>query len=351
MSHAYVAVQWSRKKVIYDLTVWGGIALYVVIFVGITNATHVGDEALSPMIVLMRAFATLAFVMITMILCIGPLCRLDRRFLPLLYNRRHFGVSMFVVTLVHAVLAIIWYHSFGVVSLLESLFSSPGSFTSFADVPYQPIGAVALLILLLLAATSHDFWNTNLGPAVWKALHMLVYVAYALIVVHVASGAMQRADTGVAPWFVLGSVVVVATLHLAAAWASREPRSHANDDNWIDAGRWDDITDGAGKVLDVPGAERIAVFRYDGYTFAATGNVCRHQGGPLAEGRVIDGCITCPWHGFQYRPEDGCSPPPFTEKIETYPIRIVDDRVHVDPNPLPPGTARDVAVVPEGART
>jgi hypothetical protein len=30
--------------------------------------------------------------MLTIILSIGPLCRLDRRFLPLLYNRRHFGV-------------------------------------------------------------------------------------------------------------------------------------------------------------------------------------------------------------------------------------------------------------------
>ena len=37
-----------------------------------------------------RAFGACAFVMLTVILAIGPLARLDRRFLPLLYNRRHF---------------------------------------------------------------------------------------------------------------------------------------------------------------------------------------------------------------------------------------------------------------------
>ena len=29
--------------------------------------------------------------------------------------------------------------------------------------------------------------------------------------------------------------------------------------------------------------------------------------GPLGEGKIVDGCITCPWHGFQYRPQDGCT--------------------------------------------
>ena len=311
MSHPYVAVQWNRQKLWYDLCVWVGIAAYIALFVVVSNVKHSDAAALSPMIVLLRAFASLAFVMLTIILAIGPLCRLDARFLPLLYNRRHFGVSMFVVALTHAILAVIWYHSFGVVSPLESLFSSPGSFTSLADLPYQPIGAAALVLLLLLASTSHDFWNANLGPSVWKALHMFVYPAYGLIVLHVAAGAMQRADTGVAPWFVLGSVTIVAGLHLAAALVSRDEDSTSRADGvWLDVGGWRDIDDGHGNTIDLPGAERVAIFRYDGYTFAATSNVCRHQGGPLGEGRVVDGCITCPWHGFQYRPEDGCAPPP-----------------------------------------
>ena len=72
---------------------------------------------------------------------------------------------------------------------------------------------------------------------------------------------------------------------------------------------------------------------------AAVSNVCRHQGGPLGEGRVIDGCITCPWHGYQYRPEDGCSPAPFTERITTYETRIEQGIVFVHRSPKPLGTA------------
>ena len=57
-----------------------------------------------------------------------------------------------------------------------------------------------------------------------------------------------------------------------------------------------------------------------------------------AEGRLVDGCVTCPWHGYQYRPEDGQSPPPYTEKLHTHRVRVRDGRVEVDPEPQPPGT-------------
>ena len=83
--------------------------------------------------------------------------------------------------------------------------------------------------------------------------------------------------------------------------------------------------------------ERVAIFKYDGKV-SAISNVCRHQNGPLGEGRIIDGCITCPWHGYQYLPETGASPPPFTEKVSTFQTRVVDGRVWIDPKPNPPGT-------------
>ena len=58
----------------------------------------------------------------------------------------------------------------------------------------------------------------------------------------------------------------------------------------------------------------------------------------LGEGRIVDGCITCPWHGYQYRLADGCAPPPFTEKLATYRVRLERGILEVDPRPLPPGT-------------
>jgi nitrite reductase/ring-hydroxylating ferredoxin subunit/uncharacterized membrane protein len=32
---------------------------------------------------------------------------------------------------------------------------------------------------------------------------------------------------------------------------------------------------------------------------------CAHAGGPLAKGRVVDGCIECPWHGSRFLLRDG----------------------------------------------
>ncbi len=35
--------------------------------------------------------------------------------------------------------------------------------------------------------------------------------------------------------------------------------------------------------------------------------VCPHLGGPLDESPVIDGCVTCPWHGYRFDVRTGCS--------------------------------------------
>ncbi|MGB1992779.1 MAG: ferric reductase-like transmembrane domain-containing protein, partial [Flavobacteriaceae bacterium] len=46
--------------------------------------------------------------------------------------------------------------------------------------PFQVLGFFALLIFTIMAITSHDFWLKNLGPKVWKSLHMGVYFAIQL---------------------------------------------------------------------------------------------------------------------------------------------------------------------------
>jgi sulfoxide reductase heme-binding subunit YedZ len=78
---------------------------------------------------------------------------------------------------------------------------------------------------------------------------------------------------------------------------------------------------------------------------SAVSNVCRHQAGPIGEGKVVDGCITCPWHGYQYLPGNGRSPAPFTERVETYDVRVVSGRVYVNPEPHEPGTPVEPARV------
>jgi DMSO/TMAO reductase YedYZ heme-binding membrane subunit len=341
MSNGYRAVNWTPFKRRFDTWMLAVMAVYLLAFVAGSTLVLPPDQSFTPMQVLIRATGSLAFLQLSFLLCIGPLARLTPRFIPFLYNRRHLGVATFIVALVHGVLVTVWYHGFGVLDPLVSLWVSNPRYDSFNGFPFETLGMVALLLLFTLAATSHDFWNANLGPGLWKALHMLVYPAYALIVGHLALGALQGAGASSQAPPVVPVVAVVAAvllLQLAAAWRASGPDvAVASAGDWLPVGLAEDIPEKRARIVEPAGAERIAVFRYDGRV-AAVSNVCRHQAGPLGEGRVIDGCITCPWHGYQYRPEDGCSPPPFTEAVATYRTRVVKGMVWVHPVPLPPGT-------------
>ena len=151
-----------------------------------------------------RAFGTCAFLMLTVILCIGPLARLSRRFLPLLYNRRHFGVLTFLIALIHAWLMIEWYLGAGQPAEPCERADQLGDYGKFIGFPFKVLGIAALLVLFLMAATSHDFWLDFLTPRVWKTLHMALYVAYGLVVLHVALGIMQYERTPLIPGMLIG---------------------------------------------------------------------------------------------------------------------------------------------------
>src|SRR6266446_1481397 len=214
MGVEYVSVQWNRQKKIYDAVLIGGVSAYLAIFGVLTKILfpHVTDE-----IMLMRAFGTAAFLLLHVILCIGPLCRLNPKFLPLLYNRRHAGVTMFMLGLVHATLVVITYHAGGDTNPILGIFKGSPLSGSASDLPFQPFGFFALVILFLMAATSHDFWLANLSAPIWKSLHMLVYLAYALLVLHVTFGVLQAEVNPVYVAIVAVGLVIVLGLHIIAA--------------------------------------------------------------------------------------------------------------------------------------
>jgi len=207
--------------------------------------------------------------------------------------------------------------------------------------PFEFLGFLALIVFFAMAATSHDFWLANLGARTWKVLHMLVYVAYGLVMMHVVLGALQSEQHPALALLLLAGVGTVTGLHLTAALvqARRDQRAVrvAREGTWLDVWAVGEIENGAAKIVRREGKESIAVFR-DGDEYCAMSNVCAHQGGPLGEGRIVGGCVTCPWHGYQYRPSDGQSPPPYTEKVPTYDVRIVANRVEVDASANAPGT-------------
>lgn len=347
MTASYRWVQWNAHKKVYDLAIAGACALFLGAFVGVGMLANQPSNEISPPILVMRALATLAIILLHVILCIGPLARLDDRFAPLLYNRRHLGVTFFFIALGHSALATLFYGGFGVRNPASAIIDGYSSFGSISGFPFEILGFLALLIFFVMAATSHDFWLANLGARFWKTLHMLVYLAYALVVLHVALGALQSERSPAYAYALLIGVALVASLHTAAGWREwrRDNNGVApNDEGWLDACQVDDLILDHGKVVVLEGGDRIAVFRTSDGVVAMT-NVCAHQGGPLGEGRIVGGCVTCPWHGYQYKPNDGQSPPPYTEKIPTYNVRIVGDVVQVQAEANAPGTPTTPATI------
>ena len=354
MGVEYRAVQWNRQKRVYDFVLVGGVAIYLATFGILTKVLfpYVTDE-----IMLMRAFGTAAFVLLHLILCIGPLCRLNRKFLPLLYNRRHAGVTMCLLSLIHATLVVLTYQAGGDTNPILGIFVSTPVTGPFAGVPFQPFGFFALVILVMMAATSHDFWLANLSAPVWKTLHMLVYVAYGLLVLHVTFGILQSELSPVYVAAVALGFVTVLGLHVMAGLhetpadrdTAQKPGASVSPAGFIRVCSVDEIAENRARIVCLSG-ERVAVFKYNG-KISAVSNVCQHQNGPLGEGKILDGCITCPWHGYQYVPETGASPPPFVEKVPTFNVRVEDGRVLIHPKPNPPGVRAEPAAIESAGDT
>lgn len=326
-----------------------GVVAWLALFVGASLLLHPGGSHFSVEVVLLRALGIGALLLLHLVLAIGPLSRLDPRWLPLLANRRHMGVTTFALGAAHGLLATLFYGGFGVrtpaAALLDG-YDGGGTLTGF---PFETLGFLALVALFALAATSHDFWLATLGHRAWKSIHMSVYPAYLLLVGHVALGALQS-ERALLPALLLGAgAATLGALHAAAAMADRARQrrvaAEPGTDGWVDAGDLAALADGRARLVHAPGHGPVAVFRHGDRAWGLA-NVCAHQGGPLGEGRIIDGCVTCPWHGWQYRPDDGRSPPPFSERIPTHAMRLHRGRVQVQLRALPPGTPRPPAAIP-----
>lgn len=333
MSVKYRAIHWNPQKKTYDLLLLSLVILFLVSFVSTSIFIH---PNLDPVNLLIRAFGSLSILLIHVVLLIGPLCRLFPNYLPLLYNRRHLGITTFLTAATHGVLSLIQFHGGGDSSLLVSLFTANTQYGSLAQFPFHVLGFFALLILFFMAATSHDFWLKNLGQNFWKRLHMMVYLAYLMVIMHVMLGVIQLESSPILIVFLAIGLISVISLHLLASLheikLDRQIKT-LKENGYLYAGLCEQWNEGRARIVS-SGKERIAIFRYQN-KFSALSNRCAHQGGPLGEGKIVGGVITCPWHGYQYQMEDGCSPPPFNEKVPTYQVELIANKVFVNPIPLP----------------
>jgi sulfoxide reductase heme-binding subunit YedZ len=127
MSTTYRAIDWNRQKRLYDLALGGLLLLGFATFIVVSWLRSPNTTVET---VILRGTAVTALLLLHIILAIGPLARLDPRFLPILYNRRHLGVTMFLLALVHSVFATVQFHALGNENPLVSVFTAYGVTTT-----------------------------------------------------------------------------------------------------------------------------------------------------------------------------------------------------------------------------
>lgn len=270
---------------------------------------------------LTQASAALAFLFLSATLSLGPLARLWRPATHFIYNRRHLGVTTWALGAFHATLVMHYANHWKPANLLLNLPEE-----RFLGIPFPLFGAAALAILSVMAATSWDYFFHAWGAPGWKRLHMLVYGAYGLLVIHALT--RLASNPGPVSWKIavpfFAAAGTVTALHLAAAVkeARGDRAAPARADGLVPLGDFSRLPEGRATTAFADG-ERIAVVRFDGALYALS-NVCTHQNGPLGEGCVRDGYLECPWHGYQFDPRTGQAPPGFSDRVPAYPIVTIE---------------------------
>jgi nitrite reductase (NADH) small subunit/3-phenylpropionate/trans-cinnamate dioxygenase ferredoxin subunit len=92
--------------------------------------------------------------------------------------------------------------------------------------------------------------------------------------------------------------------------------------------RVSDLKEGEGKTVSV-GGKLIAVFRCAGGVHAID-DMCPHMGASLSEGYVENGIVTCPWHAWRFRLDNGAWADNPRIKIGCYAVRVAGDEVQIE---------------------
>ena len=101
----------------------------------------------------------------------------------------------------------------------------------------------------------------------------------------------------------------------------------------ISAGTLEEIRE-RGCTVVTGGGHAIAVFSHGEQVYAVD-NRCPHMGFPLDRGSVKDGILTCHWHHARFELSSGGTFNPFADDVRTFPVKVMDGQVWIDPVPPP----------------
>ncbi len=101
--------------------------------------------------------------------------------------------------------------------------------------------------------------------------------------------------------------------------------------DYIAVAKTSDIPAGQVRYFDLVGFP-VAVCHVEGEGFYAIDDVCTHDGGALDQGELDGEEIECPRHGARFSVVTGAVLAlPATQPIQTYPLRVENDTIYVNP--------------------
>jgi nitrite reductase (NADH) small subunit len=101
---------------------------------------------------------------------------------------------------------------------------------------------------------------------------------------------------------------------------------NAMTDNWIAIGTIADIPPRGARCVK-NGETTIAIFRTADNRVFAIEDKCPHKNGPLSQGIVHDGCVTCPLHNWVISLETGKAQGADEGAVRTWPVRVDGERI------------------------
>jgi nitrite reductase (NADH) small subunit len=109
--------------------------------------------------------------------------------------------------------------------------------------------------------------------------------------------------------------------------------------NWIGVGTLSDIPRRGARCIRAADAT-IAIFRTADDRVFALEDRCPHRGGPLSQGMVHDGCVTCPLHNWVISLDTGTAEGADEGAVRTFPMKRDGDRIFIDASVLPTSKTR-----------